>query len=63
MKGKDYLESRDRMYGIYLKWLFGVERTEQDFKDFYVARQYVTYYEGSIRHRQQRTARQILKGN
>jgi hypothetical protein len=58
---KDYIASRDRMYGIYLKWLFGIERTEQDFNDFYVAKERVSYYEGSIKHGQQRGAKRILE--
>lgn len=61
MKRTEYLEYKSRLYEIYNKWVKGIERTEQDFKDFFIARQQVCYYEGSRRLRQQKNARISLE--
>jgi len=60
MKRRDYLECQDKLYAIYFKWVAGIERTEEDFKEFYRLREYVSYYECSRRGKQQRAVKRLL---
>lgn len=61
MERKEYLEHKFKCYKIGLKWWLGIERTEQDFKEFFIARQYAGYYEGSKRLKQQHAASRLLE--
>ncbi|MBS3078973.1 hypothetical protein J4218_02525 [Candidatus Pacearchaeota archaeon] len=60
-KGGKYFGALIMSYLIYDKWVRGVEMSEKDVRDFYVARIRVKYYEGSRISRQQRSASAILE--